>query len=187
MRLLGDGPSSGSASPTPCSRSPDGLAQAFIIGRDFVGRDRVALVLGDNIFYGHGLSDTPAARPRARTTGATVFGYRVRDPERYGVVEFDADGRAVEPRGEAGEARGRPTPSRACTSTTTTVIDIAAEPEALAARRAGDHRRQPRVPRRGAAPRRAARPRHRLARHRHARVAAAGLEVRRRRSRSARG
>jgi len=74
--------------------SPDGLAQAFIIGREFVGGDRVALALGDNIFYGAHLSDylrVAAARDR----GATVFGYQVRDPERYGVVEFDAAGRAA--------------------------------------------------------------------------------------------
>lgn len=74
--------------------SPDGLAQSFIIGRDFVGTDRVSLVLGDNIFYGHGLSES-LQRAASRPSGATVFGYYVRDPERYGVVEFDADGRAV--------------------------------------------------------------------------------------------
>jgi glucose-1-phosphate thymidylyltransferase len=73
---------------------PDGLAQAFVIGRDFIGSDYVALVLGDNIFYGDGLSATlqRAARPRR---GATVFGYQVRRPEAYGVVEFDASGKAV--------------------------------------------------------------------------------------------
>lgn len=73
---------------------PEGLAQAFIIGRDFVGTDPVALVLGDNIFFGHGLPEMLQAAAR-RPTGATVFGYYVRDPERYGVVEFDADGHAV--------------------------------------------------------------------------------------------
>ena len=73
---------------------PDGLAQAFLIGRDFIGDDHVALVLGDNIFYGDGLSTIlqKAARPRP---GATVFGYQVRSPEAYGVVEFDASGKAV--------------------------------------------------------------------------------------------
>jgi glucose-1-phosphate thymidylyltransferase len=73
---------------------PDGLAQAFLIGRDFIGDDHVALVLGDNIFYGEGLSTIlqKAARPRP---GATVFGYQVRSPEAYGVVEFDAAGKAV--------------------------------------------------------------------------------------------
>jgi glucose-1-phosphate thymidylyltransferase len=73
---------------------PEGLAQAFLIGREFVGRERVALALGDNIFYGHGFAArlTEAA---ARESGATVFAYRVRDPERYGVVTFDTSGRAI--------------------------------------------------------------------------------------------
>jgi glucose-1-phosphate thymidylyltransferase len=73
---------------------PEGLAQAFIIGRTFVGSDRVALVLGDNIFHGHGLPEKLKAAA-ALTTGATVFAYYVRDPERYGVVELGADGRAL--------------------------------------------------------------------------------------------
>ena len=74
---------------------PDGLAQAFIIGRRFVGNDSVALVLGDNIFYGHGLPEQ--LRTAAyRTVGATVFAYRVSDPERYGVVQFDEEGRALD-------------------------------------------------------------------------------------------
>jgi glucose-1-phosphate thymidylyltransferase len=74
--------------------SPDGLAQAFIIGRDFVGKDPSALVLGDNIFYGHGL-DAQLSEANSRDSGATVFAYRVSDPERYGVVEFDKASRAV--------------------------------------------------------------------------------------------
>jgi glucose-1-phosphate thymidylyltransferase len=74
--------------------SPDGLAQAFIIGRSFVGKDRCALVLGDNIFYGHDLS-TRLLEATKNTTGATIFAYQVTDPQRYGVVEFDAQGRAV--------------------------------------------------------------------------------------------
>ncbi len=74
--------------------SPDGLAQAFIIGRAFVGSDSCALVLGDNIFYGHGLTDL-LREASAKTSGASVFAYAVRDPERYGVVEFDGDGRAL--------------------------------------------------------------------------------------------
>jgi glucose-1-phosphate thymidylyltransferase len=74
--------------------SPGGLAQAFILGREFVGADSVALALGDNIFYGHGLPDD-LRRAALRREGATVFAYQVRDPERYGVVEFNADGRAV--------------------------------------------------------------------------------------------
>ncbi len=93
-RLLGDGRALGIRCPTPCSRQPNGLAEAFIIGRDFVGDDRVALVLGDNIFYGHGLPELLASA-RARDSGATVFGYIVSDPERYGVVEIDKGGRAL--------------------------------------------------------------------------------------------
>ena len=73
---------------------PEGLAQAFIIGRSFVGSDRVALVLGDNIFHGHGLPEKLKAAA-ARPAGATVFAYYVRDPERYGVVELGTDGRAI--------------------------------------------------------------------------------------------
>lgn len=73
---------------------PEGLAQAFVIGRDFVGGDSVSLVLGDNIFYGHGLSEL-VQRAASRVSGATVFGYYVKDPERYGVVELDAKNRAV--------------------------------------------------------------------------------------------
>jgi glucose-1-phosphate thymidylyltransferase len=74
--------------------SPDGLAQAFILGREFIGQDPAALILGDNIFYGHDLAPQ-VERARLRPSGATVFAYRVNDPERYGVVEFDANGAAV--------------------------------------------------------------------------------------------
>jgi glucose-1-phosphate thymidylyltransferase len=73
---------------------PEGIAQAFLIGRDFIGRDPVALVLGDNLFYGHGLPES-LRRAGERTQDATIFAYWVRDPERYGVVEFDGAGRAV--------------------------------------------------------------------------------------------
>ena len=73
---------------------PNGLAEAFIIGREFVGSDQVCLVLGDNIFYGHGLPEM-LIRAQKREIGATVFGYWVTDPERYGVVEFDESGRAI--------------------------------------------------------------------------------------------
>jgi glucose-1-phosphate thymidylyltransferase len=93
-RLLGDGQEIGLRLEYTRQESPDGLAHAFILGREFVGRDRVALALGDNIFYGHGFPDLLRAASR-REAGATVFGYLVRDPERYGVVEFDADGRAI--------------------------------------------------------------------------------------------
>lgn len=94
QRLLGDGSSIGMRLEYAAQPRPDGLAQAFIIGRDFVGSDRVALALGDNIFYGAHFTDYIRAAA-AREQGAVVFGYWVRDPERYGVVEFDAGGRAV--------------------------------------------------------------------------------------------
>ena len=93
--LLGDGSQWGMSISYAVQPSPDGLAQAFLIGEKFIGKDPVALILGDNIFYGEGL-------PRklqdisARDQGATIFGYRVKDPERYGVVSFDAEGQATE-------------------------------------------------------------------------------------------
>ncbi|HSM51573.1 MAG TPA: glucose-1-phosphate thymidylyltransferase RfbA [Thermoanaerobaculia bacterium] len=93
-RLLGDGGRFGIRLEYAVQPEPGGLAQAFLIGRDFVGGDRVALALGDNVFYGHGFSADVAAAA-ARSRGATVFAYRVRDPERYGVVELGADGRAL--------------------------------------------------------------------------------------------
>ena len=93
-RLLGDGAEIGLEIDYASQPSPEGLAQAFIIGREFVGRDRVALALGDNLFYGAHFSDY-LRRAAAREVGATVFGYQVRDPERYGVVEFDASGAPV--------------------------------------------------------------------------------------------
>ena len=94
-RLLGDGSWLGISIAYAVQPRPEGLAQAFVIGRAFVGSDRVALALGDNIFYGQGFAGA-LQRAAARTSGATVFAYRVRDPERYGVVSFDGDGRAIE-------------------------------------------------------------------------------------------
>ncbi len=94
-RLLGDGAHWGVSLTYAVQPKPEGLAQAFIIGRDFVGDDKVALVLGDNIFYGHGLVDLLNAAA-GRESGATVFGYHVRDPERYGVVNFDSEGKALD-------------------------------------------------------------------------------------------
>ncbi|HWW91906.1 MAG TPA: glucose-1-phosphate thymidylyltransferase RfbA [Vicinamibacteria bacterium] len=93
-RLLGDGGQFGIRIVYASQPKPEGLAQAFIIGRDFVGRDGVALALGDNIFYGNNLAEI-VQRATKRQKGATVFAYRVRDPQRYGVVEFDAGGKAV--------------------------------------------------------------------------------------------
>ena len=94
QRLLGDGHQWGIHIEYAIQPSPDGLAQAFIIGEQFIGDDSVCLVLGDNIFHGHGLAET-LQEAAARTEGATVFGYYVTDPERYGVVEFNADGQAI--------------------------------------------------------------------------------------------
>ncbi len=94
QNVLGDGRQWGINLAYAVQPSPDGLAQAFIIGRQFVGGDGCALVLGDNIFYGHGLTQQ-LRQAAARTTGATVFAFGVRDPERYGVVEVDDQGRAI--------------------------------------------------------------------------------------------
>jgi glucose-1-phosphate thymidylyltransferase len=93
-RLLGDGQQWGISLAYAEQPRPEGLAQAFVIGRRFVGEDRVALVLGDNIFYGHGLPEQLRAAA-GHSSGATVFAYRVRDPERYGVVQFDEQGQAL--------------------------------------------------------------------------------------------
>ena len=93
-RLLGDGSQWGLSLSYAEQPSPDGLAQAFIIGREFIGQDNCTLVLGDNIFYGHDLSHI-LQRAAAREEGATIFGYHVQNPGAYGVVEFDGEGRAV--------------------------------------------------------------------------------------------
>ena len=92
--LLGDGSEFGISLSYAVQPSPDGLAQAFIIGEDFIGDDSVALVLGDNIFHGNGLS-AMLQRAEAKEKGATVFGYQVKDPERFGAVEFDDDMNAI--------------------------------------------------------------------------------------------
>ena len=94
QHLLEDGSQWGVNFSYAAQPSPDGLAQAFVIGRDFIGSDGCALVLGDNIFYGHSLIDA-VRRATAKESGATVFAYQVKDPQRYGVVEFDGEGRAL--------------------------------------------------------------------------------------------
>ncbi|MFQ9923479.1 MAG: glucose-1-phosphate thymidylyltransferase RfbA [Beduini sp.] len=92
--LLGDGRQYGINLQYKVQPSPDGLAQAFVLGESFIGEDSVAMILGDNIFYGHGL-DKRLKSVAARSSGATVFGYYVDDPERFGVVEFDDEGKAI--------------------------------------------------------------------------------------------
>jgi glucose-1-phosphate thymidylyltransferase len=124
-RLLRDGSQIGIHLEYAVQPSPEGLAQAFIIGREFVNSDRVALALGDNIFFGHGFPEA-LQRAAARESGATVFGYRVRDPERYGVVELDGDDRAV----SIEEKPSRPRSSLAVTGLyfyDNRVLDIAAD------------------------------------------------------------
>ncbi len=94
QRVLGDGKTLGLDLQYKVQESPDGIAQAFLIGEDFIDGQPVALALGDNIFYGHGFPES-LERATQRDRGATVFGYYVVDPERYGVVDFDAEGRAI--------------------------------------------------------------------------------------------
>jgi glucose-1-phosphate thymidylyltransferase len=95
QRLLGDGSQFGISLSYAEQPSPDGLAQAFIIGEEFIGGSNVCLILGDNVFYGEGLPDK-LKRAAERADGATVFGYRVKDPERYGVVSFDENNQAID-------------------------------------------------------------------------------------------
>jgi len=94
QNLLGDGSQIGLSLSYAEQPRPEGLAQAFIIGREFIGKDNVALILGDNIFYGHGLPEVLRRAARLKR-GGLIFGYPVKDPQRYGVVEFDADGRVI--------------------------------------------------------------------------------------------
>ncbi len=94
QRLLGDGSQFGVCFQYAAQPQPEGLAQAFLIGRDFVAGGPAALILGDNLFYGQGIPEQTAAAA-ARQEGATIFGYRVRDAHRYGVVEFDSEGKAI--------------------------------------------------------------------------------------------
>ncbi len=95
QKLLGDGSQWGISITYEVQPSPDGLAQAFIIGEEFIGDSPVSLVLGDNIFFGHGM-DKLLENAKAKESGATVFGYYVKDPERYGVVSFDKSGQAID-------------------------------------------------------------------------------------------
>ncbi|ART62172.1 glucose-1-phosphate thymidylyltransferase RfbA [Kushneria marisflavi] len=105
-RLLGDGSRFGVSIEYAAQPSPDGLAQAFLIGESFIGNDSVCLVLGDNIFYGHGFVPR-LKRAVEREAGATIFGYQVRDPERFGVVEFDSQQRVLSLEEKPSEPKSR--------------------------------------------------------------------------------
>ena len=111
QRLLRRRPAArASTSSMPCSRSPTGWPRRSSSAATFMDGEGVALALGDNLFYGGGLRRRTFAAPPAASQGATVFGYHVNDPERYGVVEFDGNGRGGQPRGEAARRRSRRTP-----------------------------------------------------------------------------
>ena len=165
-RLLNDGREVGLRIQYAVQPRPEGIAQSFLIGRDFIGTSNVALALGDNIFYGHGLPES-LRRAAARTSGATIFAYRVRDPERYGVVEFDADGRVV-------SLEEKPAAPRSAYAVTGLVLlrqpggGHRQSSQAIGPRGAGNHRRQPGVPQDGDVTGREARTWHRVARHRDA-------------------
>ena len=174
--LLGDGAQFGLSLSYAVQERPRGLADAFIIGRDFVGDDHVALILGDNIFYGHGLPEL-MAKATAREEGATVFGYVVSDPERYGVLEMDAAGKAL----SIEEKPKQPKSNYAVTGLyfyDNQVVEIAAAIASVGARRTGNHRRQPRLSGTRRVACRADGARLCLARHRHACVADRGGALR---------
>ena len=165
-QLLGDGSQWGLRFSYAVQPSPGGLAQSLIIGADFIGADDVTLILGDNVFYGHGF---PALLESAcaRTSGATVFAYRVNDPQRYGVIEFDDNQKAV----SIEEKPHKPKSYYAVTGLyffDNRSRRHCAARETIRARRVGDHRREPRLSRSRPAQRRDPRPRLCLARYRHA-------------------
>jgi NDP-sugar pyrophosphorylase family protein len=174
--LLRDGSQFGLSLRYAVQERPRGLADAFIVGREFVGSDNVALILGDNIFYGHGQPEL-MAKATSRHQGATIFGYVVSDPERYGVLEMDSGGKAL----SIEEKPKQPKSNYAVTGLyfyDNQVVDIAAKNPAVGARRTGNHRRQPRLSRTRPAARRAHGARLCLARHRHAYLADRGGALR---------
>ena len=174
-RLLGDGSGWGMEIRYAVQPSPDGLAQAFLIGADFLDGAPAALVLGDNLFHGHDLIPQLQGANGDRP-GATVFAYPVRDPERYGVVEFSDDGRVLSIEEKPAQPRSR----YAVTGLyfyDGTVVERARRVRPSAAGGAGDHRPQPALPRRRPAAGGADGPRHGLARHRHPGFPARGRQL----------
>ncbi len=175
VRLLGDGSQYGCSFTYTVQPEPNGLAEAFLLGRDFVGSDRVALVLGDNIFYGPGFGEQ--LKQYATVDGGAVFAYHVADPERYGVVEFDDQRRALTLEEKPARAAQQLRRRRALLLRQRRPGHRREHP-AERPRRARDHDGQQRLPLAGQAPGRRHGPRHRLARHRHVRLAHAGRPVR---------
>lgn len=176
--LLGDGSDYGVNFSYAVQPSPDGLAQAFIIGREFIGDDAACLVLGDNIFHGAGFSGIlKDAVKTAETEGkATVFGYWVDDPERYGVAEFDHDGNCL----SIEEKPEHPKSNYAVVGLyfyPNKVVDIAASIKPSGARRAGNHHCQPGIPEDRRAQGADSPTRIRMARHRHPRLPRRGVDL----------
>lgn len=177
QQLLGDGSNWGLDLQYAVQPSPDGLAQAFLIGESFIGDDLSALVLGDNLYYGHDFHELLGSASQ-RQTGASVFAYHVLDPERYGVVEFDQGGKAI----SLEEKPLKPKSNYAVTGLyfyDQQVVDIARSLKPSPRGEAGDHRRQPRLPGARPAQRGDHGPRLRLAGYRHPRFAARGRPVHR--------
>jgi len=175
---LGDGAQRGIAQHYAVKPRPEGLAQAFLIGEAFLAGQPACLILGDNLFFGHGLPEL-LARATARTAGATIFGYTVADPERYGVVEFD------DRSGKAMSIEEKPLKPRSQDAVTglyfydAAVVDVARQirPSARGEREIRDG--QPALPDPGQSARRTPGPRLCLARHRHPRCPAGGRQLRR--------
>ena len=173
-QLLGDGNQWGVHFTYAAQPRPEGLAQAFIIGKEFVGNDPVCLVLGDNIFYGHGLSEL-LRQASTKQEGATVFGYYVKDPHRYGVVAFDENYQAI----SIEEKPANPKSNYAVTGLyfyDNNVLDIAANLATLSAWRARNNRCQQSIPAAGQPGSVNYGPRHGMVGHRHARIAFAGQQ-----------